>query len=493
MQSFVPAICHSRKFHPGSRTPVNHFYQLLPRTFSPPDFLLSQALQPTTPIFYRRGSRHHNNKLSQPGASLKMLEHLVPWSPVTEVTDKIKIDDLTISFKRTIRVSDNKSTNDLPPDMGEFPLSKMDDYAETIPLSMAEKGGVFIPMYQREALWIGFESTKKYVIRVFVGGINAVSGEPKVPHAATSLRRRTLISQGKSVQDYLFVPGQRRLDGVAVEGVKVRQFVAMPAGTGHSIETQIIGEEVTGGIQFEVTRLDIRLREIKTQEAVVIMVKSPISYESKILIGSREENVFDLKTRYEAQENVPIDLIRCIHGRNELEDNRTLKSYGIRGLATIEMVPRLRGGGKASAEMHMSAGGRITQGIVALQKRSYSKTVPIAFNVQVLNSASFERLTDELPPVSPVSTETYAKWGFPFFSIYEEPSAICGDFTGVKSIAEIYKTSEKSLPDGMLVMDVRIKQVRRRGDGLLDPEPTIEETWLAWELEEELMKTETLF
>ncbi|KAM0364482.1 hypothetical protein ACHAPZ_010901 [Fusarium culmorum] len=154
-----------------------------------------------------------------------MSEHLTPWSPVTKVTKKVKIDDLEISFKRTVRVPDNDDTNNLPPDAGSFPLYKVDDYAETLPLSMTQKGGLFIPMYrmfalswfkmladpfylEREAMWINFESKCLYAIKVFVGGINAVSGEPSVEDAATSLRRRNLILQDRSVQDYIVTPGQ---------------------------------------------------------------------------------------------------------------------------------------------------------------------------------------------------------------------------------------------------------------------------------------------
>jgi hypothetical protein len=79
---------------------------------------------------------------------VEMLEHLTPWSPTTKVTNKVEIDDLVIEFKRTIRVPDNNDTNELPPDEGSFPLYKVDDYAEELPLNMAQKGGLFIPMYR---------------------------------------------------------------------------------------------------------------------------------------------------------------------------------------------------------------------------------------------------------------------------------------------------------------------------------------------------------
>jgi hypothetical protein len=55
---------------------------------------------------------------------------------------------LVVGFKRTIRVSDNDSTNDLPPDLGSFPLYKTSDYEKTLPSQMAAKGGYFLPMHR---------------------------------------------------------------------------------------------------------------------------------------------------------------------------------------------------------------------------------------------------------------------------------------------------------------------------------------------------------
>lgn len=49
------------------------------------------------------------------------------------------------------------------------------------------------------------------------------------------------------------MPDQPWIDGIPTSAGKVRQFGAMPVGTGFSAEAQMAGEEVTGGIQFEVT------------------------------------------------------------------------------------------------------------------------------------------------------------------------------------------------------------------------------------------------
>ncbi|KAK6709938.1 hypothetical protein SNK05_004415 [Fusarium graminearum] len=414
-----------------------------------------------------------------------MLEHLAPWSPTTEVTTKVKIDDLEIRFKRTIRVPDNDDTNDLPPDAGSFPLYKVDDYADALPLSMAQKGGLFIPMYQKEAIWVGFTSMRRYAIEVFVGGINAVSGEPIVADAATALRRRNLIRQGKSVQDYVVVPGQHWLDGIAFGQGNVRQFVAMPAGKGHSVESQITGEEVTGGIQFNISRLDIMPRDIKKEDEITLMVQS-LNRGYISLKASQADTVAEFKARFEAKEKVPADLLH----------HETLAEYHLPNHGLIQTATRLRGGAVGnSAEMHMAAGGRITQGIVALQKLRYSKTVPVTFNVQVLNSASFERVTGKKPPQSPITAKWYADAGYPFFSIYEEPTTICGDFTGVKSIAEIDGTTDESMPVGMPVVDCITRKVRpgKGAVGLFNPQALDLKLELEWELVERLQKMRTLF
>lgn len=56
--------------------------------------------------------------------------------------------DLFVSFERTIRVSDNNSTNDLSPSLGHFPIFETSDYEETLPSQMAAKGGYFLPMHR---------------------------------------------------------------------------------------------------------------------------------------------------------------------------------------------------------------------------------------------------------------------------------------------------------------------------------------------------------
>jgi len=59
-------------------------------------------------------------------------------------------------------------------------------------------------------MWIDFsEATRQdYMIKIYVGGVNAISGEPAVENAATKLRRQKKQAKGSSLQDYIVVPGQ---------------------------------------------------------------------------------------------------------------------------------------------------------------------------------------------------------------------------------------------------------------------------------------------
>lgn len=91
----------------------------------------------------------------------ELIEELVPSGGSQAQYDTIDIRrkkdqsgsrSLKVAFQRTCRVSDNGSTNNLPPDMGEFPLFKVSDYKETLPRAMAARGGYFLPMYREYSI-----------------------------------------------------------------------------------------------------------------------------------------------------------------------------------------------------------------------------------------------------------------------------------------------------------------------------------------------------
>lgn len=148
---------------------------------------------------------------------------------------------LTVEFQRTLRIPDDGEIYPLPPGLGKFPLLHVDDYASRLPSDWSKRGGVFLPLYQAEALWINFRSFRyPFAVKVAAGMINAVTGES--------------WSEGLSdrPQNYVVTPGQPWLDGFNTGGDEIRQFVAMPLGAGYSAEEQLTGEARFGGLQIQV-------------------------------------------------------------------------------------------------------------------------------------------------------------------------------------------------------------------------------------------------
>ena len=147
-----------------------------------------------------------------------------------------------VSFHRTLRIPEDLQAYPLPPGLGRFPVYTASEYADRLPKRWQISDGGFIPMYQREALWIGFNGTswKPNAVVVAVGGVNAVSGESLgAPLCAEP-------------QNYIVAPPQPWLDGInSADGI-IRQFVAMPLGAGRTIEAAVSGKETIGGIQVVV-------------------------------------------------------------------------------------------------------------------------------------------------------------------------------------------------------------------------------------------------
>lgn len=147
-----------------------------------------------------------------------------------------------IDFQRTLRLPDDGKTYPLPAGLGRFPLRHVDDFAGRVRPAWIEHGGILLPMYQAEALWLNFTASNDYpfAVRVGTGKIDAATGEPW----RDALARKP--------QNYLVIPHQPWLDGYCVEKGVIRQFVAMPLGRGYTAEEQLTGEAEVGGIQIVV-------------------------------------------------------------------------------------------------------------------------------------------------------------------------------------------------------------------------------------------------
>jgi hypothetical protein len=85
-------------------------------------------------------------------------------------------------------------------------------------------------------MWLRFTSNNTFAIRIYVGGVNGITGEPMIPNMATCLKRQNGIERK---QDYIVVPSQPWLDGIATSPGMVKQFVAVPYESGYSVEHQV--------------------------------------------------------------------------------------------------------------------------------------------------------------------------------------------------------------------------------------------------------------
>jgi len=101
--------------------------------------------------------------------------------PVTVKNDSLHFGEgLSMTFQRTLRIPDDGKNYPLPPGLGAFPILKVADYKDRLPKDWIEHGGVFIPMYQREALWISFHARhwKPNAAKIAIGKVNAISHLP---------------------------------------------------------------------------------------------------------------------------------------------------------------------------------------------------------------------------------------------------------------------------------------------------------------------------
>ncbi|KAF2964262.1 hypothetical protein GQX73_g9313 [Xylaria multiplex] len=446
-------------------------------------------------------------------------------------------DALTLTFRRTIRVPDNKrDINMLPPDLGQFPIflvqvslsclkpiayivvlqitnsmqlsptNANQDYAQQLPVEVAEKSGVFFTMYQREAMWINFEARLPFAIRIFVGGINAVSG---LPMEAGEVGVRKKIAK---VQDYMVVPGQPWLDGIVCADGEVRQFVAQHKDSGFSVESQLNGKDTIGGIQVEVIpikceppkRMEVhyedlgrgkRNREIDLEKngigpsstwkdlKVVLERELGIPIGKQVLYPHVEWNYYlpiddDVEiSKYYFKEMhkwalpCPCKLLgfQRTSPYADIADPSVLNKPGFvlgvsrnhydavpppKGLAG-SMADYSRSGMPASydgitnriGQMSMAAGGLIKQTIVPDRNPAdvWDKNAAIQFHIHILDTATFAAVTKRSVPEPPISAQTYAEHDSPFFSIWgEEPTGIVGSFANVRSIAELEEARAKA-------------------------------------------------
>ena len=109
--------------------------------------------------------------------------------------------------------------------------------------------------------WYGYGGGFSYpiAVKIATGKINAVTGE----EWEDGLHR--------DPQDYVVLPEQPWLDGYCVEKGVIRQFVAMPLGSGYSAEEQITGAAEHGGVQIIAYPMKVEAYERGTDEELLAL------------------------------------------------------------------------------------------------------------------------------------------------------------------------------------------------------------------------------
>ena len=89
-------------------------------------------------------------------------------APVEIVRNQLVLGPVTVDFQRTLRIPET-GVHPLPPGLGRFPLRRVADYPNTAPAEWLVRGGVMLPVYQREAMWLSFVSSEPAALQVAIG------------------------------------------------------------------------------------------------------------------------------------------------------------------------------------------------------------------------------------------------------------------------------------------------------------------------------------
>ena len=288
----------------------------------------------------------------------------------------------SLSFQRTLRIPDDDKTWPLPPGLGRFPIVHVDDFAASLPADWYEHGGVAFPMYQSEAMWISFSrSGYPFAVKIAAGKIDAVTGNT------------WSADLSKDPQNYLVLPTQPWLDGFSVKKGVIRQFVAMPLGSGYSAEEQITGHADHGGLQIQLYPM------------------RPEIYKETI-------------------------------------ERRLRESTARLSTAVCAPCPA-----QAAPDMGLAPGGRMRQEIyedeygIDVWDRTHSSRC----FVHICNSLVWQSITGKQPPYPPPTAKSYSAAGLPWFDYYRDDiAALSGSkiLDALKSVFQFSQTKgETVLPE----------------------------------------------
>lgn len=314
-----------------------------------------------------------------------------------------------ITLHRTIRLPEDGKAHALPPSRGSFPMKRIEDYKDKVPEAWRDHGGVFIPMYAREAMWLGFRGPTS-AVKVATGKVNAVSGGKWTQE----LQPPTGVDGKDPEQDYMVAPSpQPWLDGFNVGGGQIRQFVAMQMGQGYTVEAQVTGKEDVGGIQV----LVVPAKPGKIPASPVTRMLESYAVGASM---SGEDYYIPVKPLHASAQSLgatPASVTRS-----------ALKSP----------LPK-------AAEMGLAQGGRMKQEVYADPHGidTWDQTKAERIFIHIVNAELWEKITGEKCPPSPISASEY---NGPWFDYNSGEEALQGSGT----LANVKPVSQKDKEHGFV-------------------------------------------
>jgi hypothetical protein len=358
--------------------------------------ILAEDRTGVTQLFLKSQYRYQNTPASYKSKALdaiaRVTDEAIREALAKEADDRASYEvrgagTVRVSFQRTLRIPDDGRDYPLPPGLGCFPLRHVDDFARNVSEAWLQRGGVMMPMYQAEALWLNFSASYPMALKVASGKVSAITGAPWQE------------GLGTEPQDYLVLPQQPWLDGYAVAKGIIRQFVAMPLGAGYSVEEQLSGRAEFGGLQLQAFPL-----------------KAAVHFER------------DVRPRLP---KVLADLLpRLLPELPERDYDRICFS--------MDAPSSVR----ECCDMGLGAGGRMRQEIYAdpHDPADWDLSQSSRCFVHLCDALLWREITGEPPPHTPVTTREYERAGLPWFDYYRDDVAVLEGskkLAGAKSVVEL--------------------------------------------------------
>lgn len=169
---------------------------------------------------------------------------------------------------------------------------------------------------------------------------------------------------------------------------------------------------------------------ILVHNGVRITVKLEDGREAMFVVDDND-TIKSLKKAISRKWDIPVSMQRMMHNEKVLKNSSTFRSYYICKDATVKIV----------LDMGIGAGGRIAQKIVkdTHPMEAYDfDTIGRVF-IHLANADLWQAITGKPMPPTPISSQTYTSYGYPWFKLWEkdiENAAMSDVLAGIISVKE---------------------------------------------------------